>query len=55
MSVNGSTRLDWVEVAKVLGREEGHAFQYLPGESDDTVWPGMIIGLLNGLSNYDLL
>ena len=29
-----------VEVALVLGEEEGHALQYLPGESDNTVWPG---------------
>ena len=37
--VNGSTKLRKVNVAKV-GREEGHRFQYLPGESNDTVWPG---------------
>ena len=42
--MNGS--LDWVEVAKVLGKEEGHAFQYLPGESEETVWPGIIAGPL---------
>ena len=24
----------------VLGRDEGHAFRYLPGENDSTVWPG---------------
>jgi len=35
-----------VEVAKVLGKEEGHAFQYLPGESEETVWPGIIAGPL---------
>ena len=38
--VSGSTVLDWVEVATVLGKEKGHAFQYGPGESDETVWPG---------------
>ena len=38
--VNGSTVLDSVEVATVLGEEKGHAFQYRPGESDNTVWPG---------------
>ena len=37
--VNGSTKLRKVNIAKV-GREEGHQFQYLPGESNDTVWPG---------------
>ena len=37
--VNGSTKLRKVNIAKV-GREEGHRFQYLPGESNDTVWPG---------------
>lgn len=39
--VNGSTELNWVEVATVLGREKGHKFQYLPGENDSTVWPGI--------------
>ena len=39
--MNGSNELRSVEVAMVLGREEGHAFQYLPGESNETVWPGM--------------
>ena len=29
-----------VEVALVLGEEEGLEFQYLPEESDNTVWPG---------------
>ena len=24
----------------MLGVEEDHAFQYLPGESNETVWPG---------------
>ena len=38
--MNGSTVLDWVEVATVLGKEKGHVFQYRPGESDNTVWPG---------------
>ena len=38
--MNGSTELRRVEVATVLGQEEGHAFQYHPGESDETVWPG---------------
>ena len=38
--MNGSTVLKSVEVALVLGEEEEHAFQYLPGESNDTVWPG---------------
>ena len=37
--VNGSTKLRKVNIAKV-GREEGHPFEYLPGESNDTVWPG---------------
>ena len=46
--MNGS--LDWVEVAMVLGKEEGHAFQYLPGESEETVWPG-----INGVSDHDLV
>ena len=40
--VNGSAELRRVEVALVLGEEEGHAFQYLPGESDNTVWPGSL-------------
>ena len=39
--VNGSTELRRVEVATVLGREEGHTFQYFPGESNKSVWPGM--------------
>ena len=38
--VNGSAELRMVEVALVLGEEEEHEFQYLPGESDNTVWPG---------------
>ena len=38
--MNGSTVLKSVEVALVLGVEEEHAFQYLPGESNETVWPG---------------
>ena len=38
--VNGSTELRRVIVATVLGKEEGHAFQYLPGENDATLWPG---------------
>ena len=38
--VNGSAELRRVEVALVLGEEEEHEFQYLPGESDNTVWPG---------------
>ena len=38
--VNGSNELRSVEVAMVLGREEGHAFQYFPGENDSTVWQG---------------
>ena len=38
--MNGSAELRMVEVALVLGEEEGHEFQYLPGESNDTVWPG---------------
>ena len=37
--VNGSTELRRVEVATVLG-EEDHAFQYLPGESNESVWQG---------------
>ena len=37
--VNGSTKLKKVNIAKVE-REEGHRFQYLPGESKYTVWPG---------------
>ena len=37
--VNGSTKLRKVNIAKV-GREDGHPFEYLPGESKDTVWPG---------------
>ena len=39
--VNGSTELRRVEVATVLREEEDHAFQYLPGENNSTVWPGM--------------
>ena len=39
-TVNGSTELKRVEVATVVGSEEGHTFQYYPGESNDTVWPG---------------
>ena len=38
--VSDSAELRRVHVATVLGEEEGHAFQYLPGESDNTVWPG---------------
>ena len=38
--VNGSTELNLVRVATVLGSEEEHAFQHLPGESDNTMWPG---------------
>ena len=40
--MNGSAELRRVEVALVLGEEEGHEFQYLPGESDNTVWPGSL-------------
>ena len=39
--MNGSTELRRVEVATVLGMEEDHAFQYLPGESNESVWSGM--------------
>ena len=40
--MNGSTELKSIEVALVLEgeMEEGYAFQYFPGESNDTVWPG---------------
>ena len=38
--MNGSTELRKVEVALVLGREEDHAFQYLPGENNESVWQG---------------
>ena len=34
--------LDWVEVATV-GQEEGYTLQYGPGESDNTVWPGILL------------
>ena len=47
--MNGTSELKSVEVAMVLGREEGHAFQYLPGESNSTVWPGMELRI-TGLS-----
>ena len=35
-----------MHVATVLGKEEGHAVQYLPGESDNTVWPGNYSGII---------
>ena len=38
--VKSSTELRRVEVATVMGKEEDHAFQYLPGENKSTVWPG---------------
>ena len=38
--VNGSTELKREEVALVIESEEGHTFQYYPGESNNTVWPG---------------
>ena len=38
--MNGPTELKREEVAMVIGSEEGHTFQYYPGESNDTVWPG---------------
>ena len=40
--MNGSAELRRVHVATVLGEEEGHALQYLPGESNYTVWPGSL-------------
>ena len=39
--VNGSIVLKSVDVALILGEEEEHTFQYLSGESNDTVWPGI--------------
>ena len=45
-TANGSTELRRVEVATVLGQEEGHAFQYRPGENDSTVWPGTYTELI---------
>ena len=38
--MNGSTELRSKDVALVVEREEGYAFEYFPGESNDTVWPG---------------
>ena len=44
---NGSIKLKRLDVATVLGKEKGHAFQYLKGESNESVWPGMKLRITN--------